>query len=200
MVQDSRTYRIFMANDPTALIPRSYIQMKLVSRLSNPLVEVRYVAVKTYCPKCVGVRYIDDFSYGPDKDLVTVSDELLLIQMLEKHLVTEIQSNPYHSWVGTSLHELVKHKITDMPLITMRIKDDVNKAVTDLRKLQAQYQKTRRPVTSGELFGELLEVDVRPDAAEPTTVHALVRFTSQSGKVLEYEQLLEFSELRRRPS
>lgn len=200
VVQDPRSYQVSLNYDPTALVQKSSIFLNTVSRLYNPLIEVKYVAVKTYCPKCAGIRYIDDVSYGPDKDTVTVGDELLLIQTLEKHIVTEIQSNPYHSWVGTSLHDLVKQKITDLPLITMRIKDDINKAVADLRKLQAQYQKTRRPVTRGELFGELIDVQVSPDAKDPTAVHAIVRFTAQSGKTLEYEQLLEFSELRNRSS
>lgn len=200
VIQDPTTYKVLFDNDPLALIPTSHILMNEVSRLFAPIIEVKYVAVRTYCPKCAGLRYIDDFSYGPGKDWVTVSDELLLIQTLEKHIVTELRSNRYHTWVGTTLHDLVKQKITDLPLITTRIKDDVNKAVSDLKRLQAQYQKTRRPITRGELFGELLEVDVRPDSTEPTTIHAIVRFTSQSGKVLEYEQLLEFTELRRRPS
>lgn len=200
VIKKPNTYSVATVRDPLSEVPTTHILLREPNRLYNPIIEVRYVTIRTYCPKCAGLRYIDDIAYGPDQDAVTVSDELLLIQTLEKHIVTELESNPYHTWVGTTLHELVKTKITDIQLITSRIKDDINKAVSDLKKVQAQYQRTNRPVTRGELFGQLLEVDVRRDSQEPTTIHAIVRFTAQSGKVLEYEQLLEFTELRRRPS
>lgn len=198
VIQEKGSYKVYSDIDSFATIPKAYIILDKVSKLYNPLIEVKYVTIKTYCPRCAGLRYIDDFKYDPNKDLVTVKDELLLIQTLEKHIVTEVNSNPYHTWVGTSLHELVRNKITDIDFIKTKIRDDVNKAVDDLKRLQAQYQKTRRPISKGELFGQLLSVDVRRDSQEPTTIHAIVRFTAQSGKTLEYEQLFEFSELRRR--
>lgn len=200
VIQKPTVYSVITVKDTLSEIPSTHVMLREPNRLYNPLIEVKYVTIRTYCPKCAGLRYIDDIRYGPDQDTVTVSDELFLIQTLEKHIVTELESNPYHTWVGTSLHELVKTKMTDIQLITSRIKDDINKAIANLKKVQAQYQKTNRPVSRGELFGKLIEIDVRRDSREPTTIHAIVRFTSQSGKVLEYEQLLEFTELRRRPS
>lgn len=198
VVQNKNTYTVYMDNTSLTEIPKSYVYLKKVCKSYNPLVEVRYTTIKTYCPRCAGLRYIDDFRYNVDGDVRSVNNELFLIQTLEKHIVTQISSNKYHTWIGTTLHELVKNKITDMSYIESKIKDDIVKAVNDLKKLQAQYQKTKRPVTKGELFGQLLDVVVQQDAKEPTTVHALVKFTAQSGKTLEYEQLFEFTELRRR--
>lgn len=191
-------YLIYTDRNSLTLIPQAHIKLKEICRLYSPLVEIKYVTIGTYCPKCAGFKYVDDYKYGPDKDVVTVSDELLLIQTFEKHIVTHLNSNVYHKWVGTRLNELVKSKITDISFITSRIKDDIVKASNDLKKVQAQYQRSNRPVTKGELFGQLLDVGVRRDEQEPTTIHALVKFTAQSGKTLEYEQLLEFSQLRRR--
>lgn len=198
VIKDKSEYSVYLNKSTLNLIPKSYILMRRVSLLNSPLVEIKYTTYESFCPKCAGRKYIDDIKYRPDKDISTVSDELLLIQTLEKHIVTQIRTNQYHPWIGTSLHDLVSSKITDLDLIRSRVQDDVRKAVNDVRNVQDQYVKTGRPVTLGELFGELLSVEVEKNGSEISTINVTVRFTAQSGRTLQYEQLLELAELRQR--
>ena len=177
---------------------KTYVTFKDSTKLYSPIVEARYTAASSYCPKCAGVKYLDDIIYGPNKDIVTVKDEYLLIQTLEKFIVTRVNSNPFHTWIGTSLHTLIGTKILDMDYLNSKIFDDVKKSVEDLKKTQDQYIKSGRAVSQGELFGELLSIDVQQDNTDPSTIQVVVKFTSRSGRALLFEQLLELKELRRR--
>jgi hypothetical protein len=166
--------------------------------LYYPIVELQYVTLKAFCPKCWGTTVLDDFVYGPSKDVVTVQDEFLLIQTFEKLIITRINSNPYYSWIGTSIHKLIGKKITDIDYFTTKISEDVKKCVDDIKKIEAQYVSTGRSVSAGELFGNLLEVDVTQSTTDPTMLNVLVKYTAQSGKAVEYQQLVQLSKLRQR--
>lgn len=197
VVMSSDSYTTSLNNDLT-LSPTSTVKLNTVCPLYFPLVEMQYVTLKTYCPKCLGIATLDDYVYGPNKDVLTVKDEFLLIQTLEKLIITKLNSNPYYGWIGTTLHSLIGKKITDIDYFKTKISEDVKKCIDDLKKIEAQYISTGRSVSSGELFGNLLGVDVSVSDADPTLLNVLVRYTAQSGKTVEYQQLLQLSKLRQR--
>jgi hypothetical protein len=178
-------------NVQNGIFSKTYITFKNSIRLYNPLIEAQYTTLSNFCPKCSGTNYLDDIVYGPDKDVVLAQDEILLIQTLEKFIVTQINSNPYHTWLGTSLHTLIGTKVTDISFLKTKIYNDVKKAVDDLKKMQAQYVSLGRPVSQGELFGDLISIDVTPDPSDQSTVHIMVKFSARSGRVLLFEQLAE---------
>ena len=179
------------SNLAIGIFSKTYILFNNPTKLYNPLIEAKYTTQSNFCPKCAGINFLDDITYGPDKDVVLAQDEVLLIQTLEKFIVTEINSNPYHPWVGTSIESLIGTKITDTNYLKTNIYNNVKKAVDDLKRIQAQYSKSGRPTTSGELFGDLIAIDVVPSTADPSTILVTVKFTAQSGRVLLFEQLVE---------
>jgi hypothetical protein len=126
-----------------------------------------------------------------------MKDEYLLIQTFEKLIVTKITSNKYYSWIGTSIHDLVGQKISDLDYLKTKIVEDIKKAANDLKDIQNQYISSGRSVSQGELFGQLLSVDVNPQT-DPTTIEVLIGFTAQSGKSLQLQQFVELSQLRQR--
>jgi hypothetical protein len=194
---DKSRYNIITQNSvQQGVFFKTYLTLRTSTRLFNPLVESRYTTMSTYCPKCAGENYLDDIIYGPSKDIVTVKDEYLLLQTLEKFIITQIDSNPYHTWLGTTLHTLVGSKITDVNLLKSKIYDDIKKAVDDLKSIQAQYVKSGRPVSLGELFGNLLSVNVNQNEADPTTINVVVNFTAQSGRNLSLTQPVELQQLQ----
>lgn len=164
----------------------------------QPLIEVSYVTVLQYCPKCLGTKYLDDAVYNNSGDFTQVENERLLIQEVEKYIVTRVSSNPFHRWLGTQLHELIGTKILDLDLLRSRVLEQVNSALDQLKRIQQQLVSSGRVVTDGELFDQLLSVDLEPDESDPSIVHVIVRFTARSGKTLEYVQLLELSQFRNR--
>lgn len=198
VVIDPSRYDVFLNKDNLDLSPRSSVVMKEPVVVYYPIVEAKYTTLKTYCPKCAGTRILDDFVYGPNKDVVVASNEYLLIQTLEKFIVTKLASNRYYNWIGTSLHSLIGSKISDLSYFRVKITEDVKKAVEDLKSIENQYISTGRTVTKGELFGELLGVSISQYEHDLTMLEVLVKFTAQSGKALELQQLVELSQLRAR--
>lgn len=163
------------------------VVLKHKTKLFQPLIEARYTTIPTFCRKCLGLKYVDDFEYLSSKDMSTVRDEELLLQNVEKYVITKIQSNPFHSWIGTTLHTIVGSKIVDVDLLTTRMTEQVNSAINKLKTVQRQLQASGREVTPGELFGDLLSLTVT-QMKDPSAFNIMVKFTAQSGKVLVYEQ------------
>ena len=190
-------YDVYLNPEEMVMSPKSTILLKVPDTRYYPIVELKYTTLVTYCPKCAGSRYVDDLIYGPNKDVVTTKDEFLLIQTLEKLIVTELDSNKYYGWIGTSIHKLIGQKIVDLDYLKIKIVEDVKKAVNDLKMIQDQYLSTGRLVSGGETFGSLLGVDVK-QMSDPTMIEVVVRFTAQSGRSLQLQQLVELSQLRRR--
>lgn len=193
----SSSYKTYLNKNDMVLSPKSIIVLNEPCPLNFPIVELRYITLPNYCPKCNGILYIDDIIYGPDKDVVTMKDEYLLIQTFEKLIVTEIASNKYYTWIGTSIHDLVGQKISDLAYLKTKIVEDVKKASNDLKDIQNQYVSSGRSVSQGELFGQLLNVDINPQT-DPTTIEVLIGFTAQSGKSLQLQQFVELSQLQQR--
>ena len=190
-------YGTYLNEAEMVMSPKSTVVLKEPCPLYFPIVEMKYTTLGTYCPKCSGTRYVDDIIYGPSKDVVTTKDEFLLIQTLEKLVVTELNSNKYYGWLGTSIHTLIGQKIVDLDYLKVKIVEDVKKAVSDLKKIQNQYLSTGRYVSNGETFGSLIGVDVT-QMVDPTMIDVLIKFTAQSGKSLQLQQLVELSQLRQR--
>jgi len=164
-----------------------YVVLHERTKLFQPLAEAQYTTIQTFCRKCLGTRYVDDYEYINDRDMRTTRDEELLLQNVEKYIITKIESNPFHSWIGTGLHTLIGSKILDNDLLTTRMTEQVNAAIDKLKTVQRQLQASGREVTQGELFGDLLSLEVFQQD-DPSVYNIVVKFTSQSGKVLELEQ------------
>lgn len=198
VIINSNQYNVSLDKDNMVLSPKSVVVLKSPCLLYYPIIEMKYTTLKPYCPKCAGTRILDDFVYGPSKDVVTVKDEYLLIQTFEKLIVTKLTSNRYYDWIGTTIHSLIGSKITDVDYFKTKISEDIKKAVEDLKNIENQYVSTGRYVSKGELFGELLDVQVSQYTGDPTMLEVLIKFTAQSGKAVELQQLVELSKVRNR--
>ena len=175
-----------------------YVRLVKKCRSYRPLVEISYNTERPGCPKCLGGAVLDDFKYGVGGDVVTVDREIQLIQLVEKYIVTKINSNKFHKWMGTDLHGLLGSKIFDFDTIRLEVINQITLGINKLKEIQAQLISSGREVSNGEIFEELIGVEVDPDPSDPSIVKAIVTFTARSGNTLQYEQLLEFGQLRER--
>lgn len=167
------------------------IYLKKKWKTTEDFFEISYVTLKGFCPKCVGLGEIDDISYDVRGGLCCIRDENLLLQNMEKFTVTNLQSNPFHLFIGTSLVKLLGQKIGDMSYITAKVTQEINSTLSVLKDLQSQYKYTNRPVTSGELLDEILSIKVSFDQQDPTIVRADVDARAVSGRSVEYTQYLK---------
>ena len=182
--------------DPNSLISEQTQMIRLNAKWKSieDYFQVTYSTLKGFCPKCVGLGVLDDLSWNVRGELSTTRDEKLLSQNLEKFVVTELGSNPFHTFVGTSLSTLIGQRIYDFDFLANRITQEVNSALGKFKDLQQQYAQTGRPMTRGEQLAQIRGVKVSQDTEDPTIVRVDVRVTALSGMPLQYTQYLKTPE------
>jgi hypothetical protein len=199
VVIDPSRYSVQVKDEVVSADKPFYVVMTFKVKDYQPLVEAQYVTISTFCRKCAGINYTDDFEYINGKDIRTCKDEELLLQLVEKYIVTILGSNPFHSWVGTGLSAMIGVKITDPDMLATRMKEQCNNAIEKLKNVQKQMQATGREMSPGELFGDLISMSVA-QGTDPGIYTITVKFTSQSGKPLQYDQRVRLSSTRQRTS
>ena len=185
-------YTVATVKKPLSLQLTSSIVMQNKVKDWEPFIEVNYLTFANVCPKCTGIKTIDDVVYTMSGDFKMAQKEYLLLQEVEKAIVTDVTSNPFHSWYGTSLKSLIGTKITDLSFIKSKILDQVSSAISKLKNVQKSMVSSGRIVDPGELFGQVRSVTV-DQTDDPTIIQVTVVFTAQSGQSLEFSQLMDFS-------
>ena len=190
------SYSIKTSRQPLSLIVVSNIEFFNKIKHYDPLIEFFYVTLPDTCPKCLGVKTVDDFYINGHGDLEMVSKELLLLQQVEKIIVTKLSSNVFHGWYGTELHSLIGTKIFDRNLLYTRVREQISTAIDKFKNVQNQMLASGRQFDPGELFGKLLKIDIE-DTEDPSMILVIVTFTSQSNTSIEYSQYLSMNETSR---
>lgn len=153
--------------------------------------EVTYVTLPGFCNKCVGRGVLDDISYDVRGGLSLNRNEYLLLQNLEKFTVTEKQSNPFHTFIGTTLVKMLGQKIADPSFLSQKITQEINSTLAVMKSLQEQYRSTGRKMTDGERLDVVENVRVRFDEEDPTIVRVDVTARAVSGRSVDYSQYLQ---------
>lgn len=185
----ANSYTIRTKRQPLSLVVISNIEFYSKIKHYNPIIELFFVTFPENCPKCLNVKTTDDLYVNGSGDYEMISKELLLLQRVEKVIVTKISSNPFHFWYGTDLHSLIGTKIFDRTLMETRVREQIANAIEKLKTTQERMVSSNRQFDPGELFGKLLKIDIE-DTEDPTMILVTVSFTSQSGTPMEYSQYL----------
>lgn len=182
-----------VVNDPNVLQldPPKMLWLKEKWRSPSDWFEVTYVTLGTYCPKCTGLKVLNDIGYNIRGSLSELRDEALLMQNAEKWVITWLRSNPFHSFIGTSLISLIGGKITDVQYLTTKITQEINNVLKKFMDLQDQYRSTGRKMSDGETLSSVDHIEVTQDTSDPTILRADVTLTAKSGKSLNYQQYLK---------
>ena len=183
------SFTIKSVRQPLSLAVITHIEYLNKIKHYEPLIEAFYTTIPDTCPKCLNVKTVDDFIINGHGDIEMVSKEILLLQQVEKIIVTKLSSNAFHGWYGTELHSLIGTKIFDKELMNTRIREQINTAIEKLRTTQRQMQASGRKFEPGELFGKLLKIDIE-GTDDPSMILVTVTFTSQSNTPMEYSQYL----------
>lgn len=183
------SFNIRTKRQPLSLVVVSSIEFYSKIKHQNPIVELFYLTFPETCPKCLNIKTTDDFYITGSGDYGVTSKELLLLQRVEKAIVTKISSNPFHFWYGTDLHSLIGTKISDRTLMETRVREQISNAIEKLKTTQERMVSSNRQYDPGELFGKLLKIDIE-ETEDPTMILVTVSFTSQSGTPMEYSQYL----------
>ena len=152
--------------------------------------EVTYITLSNYCSKCNGSNYLDDISYDVKGDLLSIRDERLLMQNVEKFVITRINSNPFQTFIGTSIEGLIGTNVSNFDFLASQIKAEITRGLQKLQDLQNQYRAAKRTVTPGEMLQSVENVTVVQDSNDPTVLRADIAVTAESGKTVHFEQFI----------
>jgi hypothetical protein len=152
--------------------------------------EITYVTLSNVCTKCTGSKYLDDVSYDVKGSLLQTRNEPLLMQNVEKFVVTTINSNPFHLYIGTGLVGLIGKRISNFSFLQSQIISEISRTLQKLQDLQGQYRTIGRVVTEGEVLAVVDSIQVTQDMVDPTIVRADVTVTAQSGKPVQFTQII----------
>jgi phage baseplate assembly protein W len=151
--------------------------------LKDQFVTASYYCEETLCPRCKGSSVENDVSLDDLGDFEIVKDHDLLAQLVIKAVLTEIGSNVYHSWYGTSVSSLIGKTFNDDALSRVRteVQDSIRR-VQSQQTLQAKYQQ----VTLKERFGVLNSITL--DRLDYRTLKLEIAHTSASGEPIVITQ------------
>jgi len=192
--KDHEKFGWSVQNDETALYTKiSKLVFKNKRKSKDDFYTVNYAAVPEFCPKCQGLRVLNDEAYTALGKLRTIRNEDKLLQEVKKGLTTHLGSNPFHTWIGTSIHSLIGSKIYNADLIKVRIVEEVTRYLNKYIDVQLQ-QGNYQDVTSREAFDQILTIGVEPqDDIDISYWIISIIFSNRTGQDLLYEKKINIS-------
>jgi len=166
---------------------RSKLIFKRKRKSEDDFYTLTYSAVPSYCPKCQGLRVLNDESYTALGKIRTVRNEDKLLQEVKKGLSTKLGSNPFHTWIGTKIYQLIGTKIYNVDLIKAQLVEEISRYLEkyiDIQLQQSNYQE----VTAREAFGSILQITVEPQEVDLSYWIVSILFNNRTGADLLYEK------------
>jgi len=152
--------------------------------------EVTYFTARDVCPRCHGLGIEYDYVPDTDGDPLIVENENLLVQMVEKVILTVLGSDIYARWYGTDLVGLTGTKAVQF--IRREISRQITVALSRLQNIQAQQQRVQL-VSDGEFLARIDQIDVQQATSiSPTLYLVTVGFTTRAGTHSEVAQAVNF--------
>lgn len=145
-------------------------------------VELDYTTIRQECRRCGGLGIENDWRYNIRGDVIEVRDEALLIQEIQKMTYTVQGSNPFHTWYGTAILNMVGRKLSNRGLIQNFIVSDIREAFRRWQSIKRQQEEVvGQEVSDAEFPFQLLSVSLTPDTSNPTIlfVTAVIQNRSQ---------------------
>jgi hypothetical protein len=168
--------------------PLRYIVFDQPLRSTIDYVEINYTTVQSECRRCGGTGVENDWRYTVTGDVIQVVDEALLIQEVLKLIFTEIESNPFHTWYGTSLNDQIGRKISVGNLLQNMIIQDIYRAFGRWQSIKKQQEiAIGQFVSDAEYPYRLLNVSVQQSQQDYTVffVNMTVQNRSQTPIILD---------------
>ncbi|MDB4330348.1 hypothetical protein N9948_01360 [bacterium] len=169
---------------------KSKIILNKKRKSTNDFFLISYSVLPDLCPKCISLRVHNDESYTNLGLISFVQNEEKLIQEVKKGLLTELSSNPFHTWIGTEIHKLIGTKVYNADTVRANLVQEVSVYLDkylDVQTQQTQYQS----VTDREAFFQTLLIDADFDPEDPTIWTLTVIFQNRTGADMVFEKKLE---------
>lgn len=166
---------------------KSKIVLNTARRSQSDYYKVSYICMASYCPKCSGLRIINDESYNSLGLVATVENEPKLLQEVQKGITTVLGSNPFHVWLGTRINALVGAKIFNVEYLKAQLMSEISRYFEkyhDVQTQQGQYQY----VSDREAYDQLISIEITQDPVEVSAWTIAIIFQNRTGNNMLFEQ------------
>jgi hypothetical protein len=177
---------------------RKVIRLSKKDNTLRPLYTLNYVTQKDTCPKCLGTDYTDDITTDSNGQYKRVDNLSLLAQNVEKHIITDSNSNKFHSWIGNQLRSLIGKKNVDVNAVETEIKNQIRNGLSKFKNAQIEQSDANPQVGLDEQLGEVTSIEVSQDDRDPTVFYVEVSYTSLSGRAVQFNTLVDLNNFRER--
>jgi hypothetical protein len=169
-----------LINDPNTLNdrPTRLIVFDAPIDGTNDFFEINYVTVRQECRRCGGSGVENDWRYNSLGKVIETRNADLLVQEVLKGTYTVKGTNPFHTWYGTNLLEMIGKKAADRGLVQNLILSDLQDSFRRWQSIKKQQEEVVGQFVSDEEYPfRLLVVNLEPDTQDPTIifVNALIQ-------------------------
>lgn len=137
----------------------------------NPYFTVTYTVAPNLCLRCLTTEVENDYRFDAQGAALVVKDENLLYQSVLKYLLTDIKSNMYHPWYGSTLKSLIGTKV--LSGAAAGIRQSVSTALSTFKALQDAQAKYQR-ITAKERLFSVDNIAVAQSPVDPTVFYVQV--------------------------
>jgi hypothetical protein len=178
-----------IVNDPISIESRMVYFNKPL-KCSDSIIELTYYTSSDYCRRCNGLRIENDFIYNDLGEKVLVKEENLLLQELDKAIITIKNSNPFHLWIGTRIASLSGSKYLNV--IKSEILSEITDTLSNLKDIKIQQAQIQE-VTPGE-FPDVLQISkMNQLESDMTILEITIDVISRRGKQVSLNRYLKLS-------
>ncbi len=124
-----------------------------------------------------------DLSISSTNDLAKVQDLEKLVQDILKLLMTELGSNKFHSWYGSSLSQSMVGSGFDGQFLTTIAEGQIRSGLETIMNLQRE-QAAQQKVTPSELLASVKQISVQRNTVDPTFFTITLEVLTRSLKIV----------------
>lgn len=159
----------------------------------NDYVEITYSTERQECRRCGATGMENDWRYAINGEVVQVVDEALLIQEVQKLMLTIKGSNPFFDWYGTSLLDSVGKKITASGVLQNIIVSDIQSAFRRYLSIKRQQEENiGQLLTDREYPVALVSVDLKQSKTDMTVFFVTITVRNRSRDPIVLERGIRF--------
>ncbi len=178
-------------NDPNALArePNRLIVFDRPLSSGTDFVEIDYTTISQQCRRCGGTGVEFDWRIGGGGDIITVFDDALLIQEIQKDFFTILGSNPFHTWYGTQLLDTIGSKLTSGGFVQNLVVSDIYTAFNRWQQIKTQQETNVGQFVSDKEFPyRLLSVTLQQSQQDPTVIFVNLVIQNRSTQPIQITQ------------
>jgi phage baseplate assembly protein W len=173
--------------------PRRNVIFREVLKGFADFVEINYSTVRQECRRCGATGMENDWRYTLNGEVVQVTDEALLIQEIQKIMLTIQGSNTFQQWYGTHLLDSIGKKLSPNGAVLNVLYSDIQTAFQRWQSVKRQQeQKVGQKVSDREFPQSLVAIDMRQSTQDPSVVFIDVTIQNRSQDPIVIQRGIRF--------